>query len=253
MVAATCALVGCGRLAFDPIGGPGVGDANVITDGTLGLGADGLTGPPAMFVATLGSNTCGNGSLSLTVAQGIPMGHRLIAVLVLRRITTGAVAFADTRGNAYTIDRDQPSVGVPDIRIDVASTTVTQPLVPGDQVTSTFPSGGGSVLIVDDMAGLGAPTATTSTTGSNAMFSYGVTVATLSVLYCVFTDYNHLALTPSWIVTNDVNPMCGGVTNNPGVWTGYGVNSGTGSLDCSGTHLMNTHPWAGAAVAYQAP
>src|SRR5205823_3147714 len=134
----------CGRLGFDAradrppndADGFGAGDDSNGSNAFDSMPGSGPDGMPAMFVGTLGSTTCGAGTMSITIgAAGVPVGHRIVAILVQRIPQPGVVSVADTRGNAYAVGREEFPGGVPDLRLDIVSAPITQSLASGDAVT----------------------------------------------------------------------------------------------------------------------
>lgn len=220
--------------------------------------------PQATYVGTIGSTSCGSGSMTITVPSGMTVaaGNRVVLRLELRRGTNGTVAASDVRGNSYSINGDSSNSGN-DERIVVLSAHVTTALVPGDTITVTYPSGVYSSGVVADVLSNVATTSPVDAVGnsSGSSNSPSVTSATTTNQYdflvgAVAAQNNLTATTPSgWTNLTDQGIGGGGSCQNGS--NGNSTNAGdyravssTGTFTYNPT-LSSSVIWAATVVAFK--
>jgi hypothetical protein len=203
------------------------------------------------FVRNVGSATCGATSLIVTVpAAGVAAGDTLVLRLALGGVTSGTIAASDTKGNAYTVDRDVLNVNQRAVILRARATTA---LVSGDKVTVTFPTATASSVFVDELSGIAANALDVSASGTGTS-----TAPTASVTPTVARD----------LVVGAVSVGASATANQPGGWTALGGGTATctstlanlgGRRVASNTSALAYNPtlsvsarWAEALVAYRA-
>ena len=215
---------------------------DVAASGTVTVG-------PA-FVKTVGATSCGATAATVSVpAAGVPAGNTLILRLALRGANTAAIAASDTRGNAYTLDRDVRNATQ---RVAILHARVTTALASGDTITVTFPSSTGSGLVVDEFVNVvaGAAHASGMATGVSAAPSVSAsTTATPTLLIGAVSIAGQLTATQPAAFTGLTGQSlaCGPVTNVGArrLVTTTGAFPYSPAMSASGR-------WAAALVAYRA-
>jgi hypothetical protein len=96
-------LAGCGRIAFDPLGG-GSGDDTVTGDGRIadGIGGDGVTPGGPQLVDVGGGDSPSSNQVTVMLTNGVQAGDVILACVGFRDATTNITLVGDNRGNTYS-------------------------------------------------------------------------------------------------------------------------------------------------------
>jgi hypothetical protein len=204
------------------------------------------------FVKNVGQASCsGTTSMTVTVPTGgVVAGDTLVVRLMLRGTTSAAVTASDSRGNTYTVDKDQLNS---DQRIVVFSANVATSLAAGDTITVTYPSANSQGVVVDEFSGVAASErvdATGSASGNSTTPSASVTTTNASdLLIGAVSIANTQTVTQpaAWTGLTTQSLSCGNSTNIGA----YKPVSATGTYTYNPT-VSNGSRWAAGVVAYKA-
>lgn len=210
---------------------------------------------PIAFVKTIGSSSCGTTTSVITVpAAGVAAGNTVIVRWVGRGTTTGALSATDTKGNAYSVDREVLNT---DIRTVVLSAHVATALTSGNTITVTHPNTNAKSAVAVEFSGVAATGrvhVSNTGVGSSATPTASVTTTTANtVLVGAQGNLNALTVTQpaSWTNLGSMTTACGGggagTSSNNGA---YRIVSATGTYAYAPT-LSGSQRWSEVVVAYR--
>jgi Tfp pilus assembly protein PilV len=208
------------------------------------------------FVKNVGQASCGTTSMTITVpAGGVTAGNTLIVRLMLRGNSAGAVGASDSRGNAYTADKDVMNV---DQRIVVFSAAVETALSGGDTITVTHPDANSKGVAADEFSGVAAAgrvDATGSATGNSTTPAVSVTTANADDLAIGAVSIANLQTgtqPAAWTGLTSQVLSCGNPSSAKSSSFGAYRIASTGGTYTYNPTMSNGGRWAAAAVGYKA-
>ncbi|AGL13885.1 LamG-like jellyroll fold domain-containing protein [Actinoplanes sp. N902-109] len=121
----------------------------------------------ADLAAVQSTATAATFAINLPGDEGVPVGHTLIAT-INAAYTAAAPSITDTAGNTWTVDRTAAITGNVG-RTAILSCQITQPLLPGDTISFTWPAAiSRKAVVLQQFSGLLAPITVDAQTGATA-------------------------------------------------------------------------------------